>query len=126
MLRKYINNGFISIVHKYKERMLKVKNATKKGYILVKDNEGVDLSFPTSKTRRGRLMSDKMHTITKTHNEYFLFRNGGLRYFTQGELEECQTLPNGYTKILTKNKASGVIGDGWTVDVIAHIFKNIK
>ena len=28
--------------------------------------------------------------------------------------------------MLTKNQAANVIGDGWTVDVIAHIFKNLK
>jgi site-specific DNA-cytosine methylase len=49
-----------------------------------------------------------------------------IRYFNQTELERLQTLPDGYTKCLTRNKAAGVIGDGWTVDVIAHIFKNIK
>lgn len=32
----------------------------------------------------------------------------------------------GYTKMLTKHQASNVIGDGWTVDVIAHIFKGLK
>lgn len=45
------------------------------------------------------------------------------RHLNQTELERLQTLPEGYTKILTRNKAAGVIGDGWTVDVIAHIFK---
>lgn len=48
-----------------------------------------------------------------------------IRYFTQTELERLQTLPDGYTKCLTRNKAAGCIGDGWTVDVIAHIFKNL-
>lgn len=49
----------------------------------------------------------------------------GLRYFTQTELERLQTLPDGYTKILNRDKAAGCIGDGWTVDVIAHIFKEM-
>ena len=48
-----------------------------------------------------------------------------IRYFTQIELERLQTLPDGYTKCLTRNKAAGCIGDGWTVDVIAHIFNNL-
>jgi len=45
--------------------------------------------------------------------------------FKQIELERLQTLPDGYTKILTRNKAAGCIGDGWTVDVIAHILSFI-
>lgn len=48
-----------------------------------------------------------------------------IRYFTQTELERLQTLPDGYTKCLTRNKAAGCIGDGWTVDVIAHILSFI-
>jgi hypothetical protein len=48
-----------------------------------------------------------------------------IRYMNQIELERCQTVPEGYTKCLTRNEASNVLGDGWTVDVIAHIFKNL-
>lgn len=50
----------------------------------------------------------------------------GLRYLNQKELESMQTLPPGYTKMLSRNKAASVIGDGWTIDVIAHIFKGLK
>lgn len=50
----------------------------------------------------------------------------GIRYMYQSELEKCQTLPNGYTKSLTRNEAADVIGDGWTVDVIAHIFSSLR
>lgn len=49
-----------------------------------------------------------------------------VRYMNQVELESCQTIPEGYTKCLTRNEAANVLGDGWTVDVIAHIFKGIK
>lgn len=50
----------------------------------------------------------------------------GLRYFNQVELERLQTVPEGYTKNLTRNQAACLLGDGWTVDVIAHIFKGLK
>jgi len=50
----------------------------------------------------------------------------GLRYLNQNELEKLQTVPEGYTSILSRNEASCLLGDGWTVDVIAHIFKNIE
>ena len=45
-----------------------------------------------------------------------------VRYFNQDELEKLQTVPKGYTSILTRNKAASLLGDGWTIDVIAHIF----
>jgi DNA (cytosine-5)-methyltransferase 3A len=43
------------------------------------------------------------------------------RIFNQIELERLQTVPEGYTSCLTRNEAADVLGDGWTVDVIAHI-----
>lgn len=48
------------------------------------------------------------------------------RYLNQVELERCQTLPAGYTNVLNRDKAAGCIGDGWTVDVISHIFSHIN
>jgi hypothetical protein len=59
------------------------------------------------------------------HGSYLLFDGEDVRYFTQKELERLQTLPDGYTSCLTRNKAAGVIGDGWTVDVVAHILSFI-
>lgn len=50
----------------------------------------------------------------------------GVRYLNQVELERCQTVPEGYTKILTRNEAADVLGDGWTIDVIAHILSYMK
>lgn len=50
----------------------------------------------------------------------------GLRYFNQTELERLQTVPEGYTKILSRNDAACLLGDGWTVDVIVHIFNHIQ
>ena len=53
------------------------------------------------------------------------FTQDSCRYMTQIELERCMTLPDGYTKVLNRNQAAHHIGNGWTVDVIAHIFKNM-
>ena len=52
--------------------------------------------------------------------------NGNIRILTQNELERLQTVPSGYTSILSRNKAAGVLGDGWTVDVISHIFSYLN
>lgn len=48
--------------------------------------------------------------------------DNSVRYMNQTELERCQTIPEGYTKCLNRNDAANVLGDGWTVDVISHIF----
>ena len=48
------------------------------------------------------------------------------RYLTRREIELAQTLPIGYTDSLTYNQMQDVCGDGWTVDVIAHILRYAK
>ena len=45
-----------------------------------------------------------------------------LRLFTQTELERLQGFPDGWTSILSYNHASSLLGDGWTLPVIEHIF----
>ena len=52
--------------------------------------------------------------------------NENIRILTQTELERLQTVPEGYTSILKRNEAACLLGDGWTVDVIAHIFSFIN
>lgn len=47
------------------------------------------------------------------------------RYLTTRELELAQTVPVGYTSPVSFRQAEDLLGDGWTVDVIAHIFKGI-
>jgi site-specific DNA-cytosine methylase len=48
------------------------------------------------------------------------------RKLTPLECERLQTLPDDYTKGVSNTQRYKMIGNGWTADVIAHIFKNIK
>lgn len=47
------------------------------------------------------------------------------RKFTPIECERLQTLPDDYTKGVSNTQRYRMIGNGWTVDVIAHIFRQI-
>jgi DNA (cytosine-5)-methyltransferase 3A len=58
-------------------------------------------------------------------NPMFLY-NENIRILTQLELERLQTVPIGYTNLLKRNDAACLLGDGWTVDVIAHIFSYLE
>lgn len=48
-----------------------------------------------------------------------------VRLLNQTEMERYQGFSDGYTKILSANKASSLLGDGWTLPVIEHIFSFI-
>ncbi|AGO48448.1 DNA methylase [Cellulophaga phage phi18:2] len=49
----------------------------------------------------------------------------GLRYITPTECERAQTVPDNYTNHVSNSQRYKMLGNGWTVDVIAHIFKNL-
>jgi DNA (cytosine-5)-methyltransferase 3A len=122
---RYFISGFTTIVFKDEQTFVRVKEATTIGFVDIANNEGVDLSYPKSTTRRGRSMKDKSNCLLR-NNEYFVFQGGDLRYFTQTELERLQGFPDGYTSILTRSKAGSLLGDGWTLPIIEHIFKFIE
>jgi len=48
------------------------------------------------------------------------------RYYTTTEYSRLQTVPDDYFKVSSDNQIRKMIGNGWTVDVIAHIFSNIE
>lgn len=48
------------------------------------------------------------------------------RFYTRLEYERLQTLPEHYTDCISENAAKRAMGNGWTVDVIAHILSYIK
>jgi DNA (cytosine-5)-methyltransferase 3A len=118
---RYFNSGFTTLIFKDKQTFLRVKEATSIGFVDISNNEAVDLSYPDSKTRRGRSMKDKSNCLLR-NNEYFLFQGGELRYFTQTELERLQGFTDGYTSIMSRNQAASLLGDGWTLPIIEHIF----
>jgi site-specific DNA-cytosine methylase len=48
------------------------------------------------------------------------------RKLTPIECERLQTVPDNYTQGVSNTQRYKMLGNGWTVDVIAHILKNIN
>lgn len=48
--------------------------------------------------------------------------DGSYRWLSPLEAERCQTVPEGYTKVVSFGNRNGMLGNGWTVDVIKHFF----
>lgn len=55
-----------------------------------------------------------------------VYQDGRCRKLTPVEYERLQTLPDNYTDCISDSRRYTAIGNGWTVDVIAHIFKGLK
>lgn len=47
------------------------------------------------------------------------------RYITPIECERLQTVPDNYTEAVSNTQRYRMLGNGWTVDVIAHILKGL-
>lgn len=60
-----------------------------------------------------------------TYKDAFNLYREDFRYLHPIERERLQTLPDHYTELLSDNKRCEVTGLCWTVDVIAHIFRQI-
>jgi site-specific DNA-cytosine methylase len=52
--------------------------------------------------------------------------NSRIRRLTPLECERLQTVADNYTNHVSDSQRYKMLGNGWTVDVIAHIFNYIK
>lgn len=133
---------------------MQVNEATKLGYTVIQPGECVDLAMPQSKTRRGRAMKDKTNCLTTScefyeycgtidapiyqvrggmitvkGQEYPIKLRGGcyiIRKLTVRECMRLQTVPETYVFPVSPSQAYKMLGNGWTVDVIAHIMGHFE
>ena len=69
----------------------------------------------------------KCPTLTLPHhNSIRLIQNGKIRKLTPNECEKLQNVPLNYTNGVSDIHRYSMLGNGWTVDVIAHIFGGIS
>lgn len=71
---------------------------------------------------------DKMNCLTSVYSlkeHIVLDECYNVRKLTPLECERLQTLPDNYTEGVSNSQRYKMLGNGWTVDVIAHIFKFI-
>ena len=113
------------VLDTYVDGSIKIKNATKKGFLMANEGDSVNLEVPTSKTRRGRVGVGKTNTLNTACN-YGMIKGGKLVELNVNDFEALQTVPKDYTSTVSDNQRKRMLGNGWTVDVIAHIFKNLK
>lgn len=64
---------------------------------------------------------------TQTTSASVIIFNNDKYYLTNSvEWERLQSLPDNYTKGVSEGQRKNLAGNGWTVDVIAHIFKGLR
>ena len=114
------------------KKQLTIKEATKKGFTTIEDGDCFDMTFPKSKTRRGRNMKDKSNCLTAANYDYMRYEHSDedkevyWRKLTPVECERLQTVPDNYTNHVSNTQRYKMLGNGWTIEVICHILKKIK
>lgn len=56
----------------------------------------------------------------------WLDKNNVIKRLSVYECEKLQTVPHNYTEWVSNSQRYRMLWNGWTVDVISHIFKNMK
>ena len=104
----WLINAYIDAISKWKALQKPIANAT-----LI----GAKSKLPCL-TARG---------YNRSHSGMILITDGKrFRYLSNNEAELAMTLPVDYTKGVSDRERARCLGNGWTVDVIAHILSHIK
>jgi DNA-cytosine methyltransferase len=96
-------------------------NQSKNGTFLCVDGNG---RIDTKKT--GTLTQRYYKGVENYGSNPFILSNHRFRKLTPVECERLQNVPENYTDSVSDTQRYKMLGNGWTVDVIAHIFKNLK
>ena len=129
-MHKGVPYGVIAVDKQKKQ--LTIKEATKKGYTTIEDGDCFDMTFPKSKTKRGRNMKDKSNCLTAANYDYMRYEHSEedkevyWRKLTPVECERLQTVPDNYTNHVSNTQRYKMLGNGWTIEVITHILKNME
>lgn len=79
-----------------------------------------------SQDQRAFYENNKSGCFTRSLTPKILLGSGKIRHLSRIECERLQTVPDNYTSVISLSKAREAIGNGWTVDVVAHLFKGLK
>jgi DNA-cytosine methyltransferase len=129
---RYSKFGNVVYLEKYKDLIsienerLKVKTNTTDGYQYATENDCLNLVFPSSTTRRGRITKGKSPCLLQGNEPLFAFTGDNIRALNKVELCRLQGFPDNYCDILTRNKAASLLGDGWTLPIVEYIFSFMK
>jgi len=70
--------------------------------------------------------SDKSNCLTTVSKDNVVVEGMQWRKLTPIECERLQTVPDNYTNHVSNSQRYKMLGNGWTVDVIAHIMQGLK
>ena len=99
---------------------------TKKGYAEAENGDGINLAFPNSKTRRGRVIKKNSPTLqTSAVGSIGTIQDMKIRRLTPLECERLQGFPDNWTKDFSDTQRYKMCGNAVTVNVVAEIINRL-
>ena len=90
------------------------------------DRDGISVANKTTQMLELR-KDDKSNAITTVGKDSLVVEDEvRWRKLTPIECERLQTVPDNYTDCVSNTQRYKMLGNGWTIEVIAHIFKNMQ
>jgi len=99
-----------------------VAEGTKKGYVEAEQGDSINLSFPNSTTRRGRVGKGVAQTLDTAMQLHTLTKGARIRRLTPTECERLQGFPDGWTEGVSDTQRYKALGNAVTVNVLEEIF----
>jgi DNA-cytosine methyltransferase len=112
-----------SLPHEIRKKVVKQKLSISE-IVEIKAKPG-QFIYTSHLGQNGTLYKDKSATLVTACSAHVVTEDLKIRKLTPIECERLQTLPDNYTAGISDTQRYKCLGNGWTVDVIAHIFKNI-
>jgi DNA (cytosine-5)-methyltransferase 3A len=91
-------------------------------HAILEDNTIIDFSRQNEGLRFYTNKAPTMNARDYKQPRFVNQPNTRIRRLTPTECERLQTVPDGYTNHVSDTQRYKMLGNGWTVDVIAHIF----
>ena len=117
----------ISAIPQPKDKLIMLQDVLTEGYTNKRKHTCLNTASGVGgKQKYLKHRNDTTGMITLIYDSPICNNSCNVRTVNQTELERLHNIPEGYTSMLNQRQAGNLIGDGWTVDVVTHIFKGLK
>ena len=97
-----------------------IENGIASDEMITKNKKSYCVTATYAKAVPSNSINKKQRTMIK------ILDSNDYRKLTPVECERLQTVPDGYTEGVSNSQRYKMLGNGWTVEVIKHIFKNME
>lgn len=112
--------------HGYAQGYIEVKQGTKKGFDIALPGDSINMSFPSSLTRRGRVGKQVSQTLDCACSITAVEEDFRIRKLTPRECFRLQDFPDTFKQVVSNSQLYKQAGNSISVNVMEMIFNQIE